>query len=383
VRKTKQLDLRVGVYQEMIVTSVLEAVCGGLCSAHALIGRAGTGAVGAGGGIEVGTSQLHGAGAAAGPRIPPRAHQAGIDAGRRRGQRRGLVRPRAECICSLRLSHMHSPIVLTPPSTISHTSLQGLHELRLLTGELTWVAFCSIASLCRVSEFGDEEEEDAMRHLLGDGVVPLKRNLSGMKRMFGGMSKAESMPNLTAMVPDDLDDPFDYDDGLDLGLDAFGQSPPVPLATDLMDLDREVSGGLIIPTCPASHTPTHTHTHTYAHKRSRVRTYIVRGMGVLFFSVESRAAGREPGGVLWHDGAQQRGGGGGAGCWCSVCFGGPPSCCQQHTYGVHFAAHGRVPPARGGLLAAERLLVHVPSLGLVTGRQRRIGQRQRRWLTSS
>lgn len=133
--------------------------------------------------------------------------------------------------------------------------------------------------LCRVSEFGaDDEEEDAMQHLLGGGVGP-HRNLSGMKRMFGGMSKAESMPNLTALVPDDLDDPFDYDDGLDLGL-GFGQSPPVPLATDLMDLDKEVRVVLIVPTC-LSYTHTHTHTTPLSSPHTNARVHALTGDSML------------------------------------------------------------------------------------------------------
>jgi len=121
-----------------------------------------------------------------------------------------------------------------------------------------------------------------------------------MKRMFGGMSKAESMPNLTALVPDDLDDPFDYDDGLDLGLGAFGQSPPVPLATDLMDLDKEVRKSCSFSRCLYFlHTRTHSpllNTPVPSRPRSD-------GWGWLgFCSVEPGAAGREPGGLLWHDG---------------------------------------------------------------------------------
>ena len=69
----------------------------------------------------------------------------------------------------------------------------------------------------------------------------------GLKRMFGGMSKAESMPNLNQLDrddDDDLSDPFEYDDDAlvshwsgDLGgLDRFGAEST---SGDIMDLDKD------------------------------------------------------------------------------------------------------------------------------------------------
>jgi hypothetical protein len=64
-----------------------------------------------------------------------------------------------------------------------------------------------------------------------------------------GISKAESMPNLTALDPHGFDDdPFDdYDGGeFDMGLAGFGQSPsPPPPPPDLMDLDKEVRAPIL------------------------------------------------------------------------------------------------------------------------------------------